>query len=275
MTDGPPARGIIRIAARGVAARRRAYRNPPVQRPRLCVFDLDGTLIDSLQDVARAANTALELLGLTPRPLPDYRYLVGEGLPNLCSRLIGASHPHLVARLTELARAWYRAGMLEHTRPYPGVCPMLDSLRGAGMHLAVLSNKPHDMTVRIVRSFWPDDLFARVVGYTAETLRKPDPTMVLRICADLDVPPSQTCLVGDTPIDVETAARAGTCMLAVTWGFRTRADLESAGATRLADSPADVPRLLGCCGSEGPGAPLPPVPGASHSAVAMRPRQSS
>lgn len=212
----------------------------PAQPPPACIFDLDGTLVDSLPDIAEALNDCLDLLGLPVRPFEDYRYMVGEGVPMLCRRAIGQTHPHLVDRLAELARARYRIRPLRHTRPYAGVPEMLDRLRAGGTCLAVLSNKPHELATRIVRTFWPDNRFACIQGYVEETLRKPDPHYVLRICEALSVSPTDTWLVGDTPTDIETARRAGAHCLAVAWGFRTRADLESAGATHVVDRPADV-----------------------------------
>jgi len=213
--------------------------------PAACVFDLDGTLVDSLHDIAQALNDCLELLGLPPRPPEDYRYMVGEGVPRLCQRAIGESHPHLVQRLIELARPRYRTRFLEHTRPYAGVPELVRDLRARGLRLGVLSNKPHELTRRIVEHFWPDDTFVWVQGYVEEDLRKPDPSHLLRVCDALGVPPARVCLIGDTPTDVQTAQNAGTQMLGVTWGFRTREDLLEAGATRIVDSPQEVPAALG------------------------------
>ncbi len=212
---------------------------------RLCVWDLDGTLVDSLRDIAEAANGALELLGLDPRPVDDYRYLVGEGVPRLCTRLLDDQHPELLGRLIELTRARYRARPLVHTRPYPGVPEALERLRAAGWKLAVLSNKPHALTLRVVRAFWPDH-FDAIQGYTAEALRKPDPTQLQRLCDRLGIPAGQTVLVGDTPTDIETGRRAGVRAIGITWGFRTRDDLAAAGAGEIVDTPAElVGRLLG------------------------------
>jgi phosphoglycolate phosphatase len=208
--------------------------------PHVCIFDLDGTLVNSLPDIAEALNECLELLGLDPRPVDDYRYLVGEGVPMLCRRVLGQSHPHLVARLTELARAAYRARPLRYTKPYRGVSQLIARLRAARVRLGVLSNKPHDMTVRMVRTFWPNGQFAAIQGYVDDDRRKPNPHYLLRMCESLGVQPAQTWLIGDTPTDVQTAARAGAVFVGVTWGFRTRQDLEAAGAQVIADHPDDI-----------------------------------
>jgi len=215
-----------------------------VKPPGLCIFDLDGTLVDSLRDIAEATNECLELLGLRPHPVESYRYMVGEGVPALCERALGRTHPHLVARLAELTRARYRTRPLRHTRPYPGVGEMLEQLRAAGIRLAVLSNKPHELTLTVVRAFWPEGVFACVQGYLDEEHRKPNPYYVLHICRQLAVPPDHTWLVGDTPTDVDTARRSGTGVVAVSWGFRTREDLLAAGADRIVDSPAELVRLV-------------------------------
>jgi phosphoglycolate phosphatase len=219
---------------------------PAVKSPALCIFDLDGTLIDSLHDIAEAANECLELLGQPARPVDDYRYLVGEGIPRLAERALGETHPHLVRRLAELARPRYRVRPLRNTHPYPGVPEAARRLRQCGLKLAVLSNKPHEMTVSIVRAFWPDSAFDCVQGYEQEKHRKPDPYHVLQICALLGVSPSQAWLIGDTPTDVETARRCGAAFVGVTWGFRSRADLEGAGATRIVDHPPQLLTELGC-----------------------------
>ncbi len=210
--------------------------------PRLIIFDLDGTLVDSLRDIADALNECLELLGLPARPVGNYRYMVGEGVPTLCRRAVQGDRPDLVARLAELARAFYRASPLLHTRPYPGVAELIATLRARGHALAVLSNKPHDMTVRVVRSFWPDGEFRAVRGYTLESLRKPDPAQALDICRELAVEPRRTWLVGDTPTDIQTARRADMTAVAVAWGFRLPDDL--ADADRVIHRPADLLDLL-------------------------------
>jgi phosphoglycolate phosphatase len=217
-----------------------------VKPPALCIFDLDGTLVDSLRDIAEALNECLELLGLATYPIDSYRYMVGEGVPKLCERALGRSHPHLIDRLIELARPRYRVRPLRHTRPYPGVGAMIERLRQARVKLAVLSNKPHEMTVSVVRAFWPDHTFDLIQGYVEEHRRKPDPYYVLQICDSLGASPSETCLIGDTPTDIETARRSGTISISVTWGFRSRADLTGAGAPRTVDSPAQLAAALGC-----------------------------
>ena len=209
-------------------------------KPQACVFDLDGTLVDSMRDIADAFNWCLELLGLSARPVPAYRYLVGEGVPRLCSRAIGRTHPHLVRRLSELARPVYRAQLTRHTRPYSGISEAVDRLRGAGVKLGVLSNKPHNATVRVVEAFWAPGCFDVVQGFVEEHLRKPSPHYLLRLCERMGVLPERTWMVGDTPTDVATAQAAGVVGIGVTWGFRTRDDLLAAEAQYIVDHPSQL-----------------------------------
>jgi phosphoglycolate phosphatase len=208
--------------------------------PLAYIFDLDGTLVDSLRDIAESMNAALELLGLPPREVTDYRYMVGEGVPVLCQRLIGGTHPQYLQRLAELGRAQYRLRPLRHTRPYIGIPELIARLGERGGGLAVLSNKPQELTTLCVDGLWPCGVFRSVVGYTEERLRKPNPETLLRICHDLGVAPADALLVGDTPTDVETARNAGVRCTAVTWGFRTRQDLLAAGAAHIIDDPAEL-----------------------------------
>lgn len=208
--------------------------------PSAVVFDLDGTLVDSLRDIAEAMNECLRTLSLPEKPIDHYRYLVGEGVPVLCQRVLAGEHAELLEPLIKMVRTRYRERPLFHTKPYVGVIELVERLRGAGVPLGVLSNKPDEMTRLVVREFWPNSEFAVVQGYVEEHLRKPDPTQLLRICDSLRARPGATWLVGDTPTDVETAARAGVHCVAVTWGFRTRDDLVAAGAVDVVDAPYQV-----------------------------------
>ncbi|MBK8915409.1 MAG: HAD family hydrolase [Phycisphaerales bacterium] len=211
--------------------------------PSACIFDLDGTLVNSLHDIADALNDCLELLGLPAHPIDDYRYMVGEGVPTLCQRAIGRSHPHLVGRLIELARPRYRLRPMDRTQLYPGIAALVERLRRSGVPLAVLSNKPDEITRAMVAAFFPGGEFREVYGCRVEALRKPDPTVALQIAAALGQAARDVWVIGDTPTDVETAQRAGMHCVAVTWGFRTRADLETAGAPIVIDHPDE---LLAC-----------------------------
>lgn len=217
----------------------------PLPRPAALIFDLDGTLVDSLRDIAESLNHCLQLLGLPTFPVEDCRYMVGEGVPKLCQRAIGHTHPHLVPRLAELVRAFYRTRMLRHTRPYPGIPELVRRLRAGGVRLGVLSNKPHDMTARVVGAFWPDGVFELVYGYLEEQHRKPSPFYLQQMCQALGVSGREVWLVGDTPTDIQTAHAAGVLAVGAAWGFRTRTDLELAGADRVVQRPEELLDAVG------------------------------
>lgn len=212
----------------------------PPAPPAAIVFDLDGTLIDSLADIGSALNARLELLGLPTHSLDALRYMVGEGLPKLCERAIGETAPQLVARLVDLTRAHYRTRLTQETRPYDGVRELIAQLSRQGTPLAVLSNKPHDLSVRVVETLWPEQPFELVYGHDAVYPRKPDPGRLLNICEQLGQAPDAVWMVGDTPTDIQTALAAGTVPVGVTWGFRRREDLSEAGAEYIVDHPHEL-----------------------------------
>lgn len=208
-----------------------------IPTPAACVFDLDGTLVDSIRDVADALNHGLSLLGLPEYTVAECQAMVGDGVPMLCQRALGGNHAALAARLAELVRAEYRTCAVRHSRPYAGIEQLIATLRSAGIPLAVLSNKPHELTERVVRAFWPGDTFRQVRGYTHEHLRKPAPDALLQICDALGVSPAKTWMIGDTATDIETARAAGAVSIAVSWGFRSPDELRPAGPDRLFDTP--------------------------------------
>ncbi|MCA9242974.1 MAG: HAD-IA family hydrolase [Phycisphaerales bacterium] len=218
---------------------------PARKPPALCVFDLDGTLIDSLRDIANAVNASLALFGRTPWPLEAVQTMVGEGVPVLCRRAMPDAPESDVQRLIELTRGRYRAFAMEHTRPYLGIKEMVQRLAATGAKLGVLTNKPHGISCRIVRALWPNGEFAQVEGYVREAARKPNAGTLLRMAETAGVSIGETVLIGDTPTDVKTAANAGSRVLAVTWGFRGRAELEAAGAREFVDRPEEIPAALG------------------------------
>jgi phosphoglycolate phosphatase len=202
---------------------------------RLAVFDLDGTLVDSLDDLHASVNHALAVVGLPGRSRPEVRGFVGEGARVLLAKAV-APRDELLEPALAAWRAHYEAHCLDHTLPFPGIGPLL---AGAGRILAVHTNKPGLMARKILDGLGLLQRFAVVVGGD-EAPRKPDPTGLLGIMAKVGVRPAETVFVGDSRHDVETARRAGVAVVAVTWGLGDRADLVAAGATSFASTAAEL-----------------------------------
>lgn len=205
------------------------------------LFDLDGTLVDSLEDIARALDRAFDDHGLPRPPRSALRGWVGGGARNLVQQAVDAP---LVDGILARFQHHYAAAPAEHTALYPGLAAVLDALVERGVRLAVISNKPHDLTVAIAAQLlarWP---FAEIVGHRPGVPLKPDPTAALALAHALDVPPARCALVGDAATDVATARAAGMRAIAVTWGFRPRASLEAAHPDGIADHAAELLALL-------------------------------
>jgi phosphoglycolate phosphatase len=207
--------------------------------PFALLFDLDGTLIDSDADLAAAANRARGALGLAPLPVPDVRRHVGHGLAYLLQHVVPAD---LHARLPEARDAfvaWYRAHLLDATRPYPGAAEALDVLRGHP--LGIVTNKPAMFLDPIIAGLGWGDRFGVVVGGDTLPERKPHPVPLLHAIARLGATPGRALYVGDSEVDRETAAAAGVRFLCVGWG-RAAAD-EAAPLASYGDLPARVRAL--------------------------------
>ncbi len=210
------------------------------------IFDLDGTLLDTLEAIADAANSAMRLLGLPMRPLNDYRFLAGQGLPHLIEGLLGPEHIARFDQAITAHRAGYDARGDALTHVFPGITDTLTTLRHAGCKLAVLSNKPHAMTVRAVERFFQPGTFDVVLGHRDGHAPKPDPAGALEVLTALHATPSRTAYVGDTDVDMQTGRSAGLHTVGVLWGFRDRAELLQHGAHVLVDQPSQiVPIVLG------------------------------
>ncbi len=207
---------------------------------RAAIFDLDGTLADSLGDIAGAMNEALAARGWKQHPLPDYQNFIGEGVEHLARLAAPSLEDAQVQAFVDDYRARYAARIDQDTRPYEGIAELLDALVAAKVPLAVLSNKRDDFTVELVkRRFgkWP---FHAVRGERVNVKRKPDPAAALEIAAALGVDPADCVFVGDTAIDIKTAVAAKMLPVGVLWGFRGRAELLNAGAKRLIAHPREL-----------------------------------
>lgn len=206
------------------------------------VFDLDGTLVDTLADVASAMNHTLATHALPQHRPDDYRRFIGEGVERLVERALPAAELDLARKDAVVAefRAYYAEHLLDQSTPYPGVPELLAALTRRRVPMCVLSNKPDPATRRIIAALFPAAGFAAVVGQRPGKPRKPDPSGALELAELMRVAPARCAFVGDTGIDMATARAAGMRAVGVGWGFREPAELRAHGAERLIDHPAQL-----------------------------------
>ena len=203
------------------------------------VFDLDGTLTNTLNDIATAMNRALRIHGLPEFPVEAYRYLVGDGAKMLARRAV-RDRLDMAETVRQEYQAYYQEHTLDTTQPYPGIPELLRGLTERGIQVCVLSNKPHADTCGVVRHFFPEIPFAQIRGQVEGVPVKPDPTGALMIADALGLKPEEFVYLGDTNVDMRTARKAGMHPVGVTWGFRTAEELTEAGAERLIGNPTDL-----------------------------------
>ncbi len=222
-------------------------------RFRATLFDLDGTLLDTLDDIATAANQVLATRGFPTHSHPHYRMLIGEGVVKLMRRALpemhrdeATVHACVAAYVQEYERCWN-----VQTKPYAGVPEMLDALVIRGLKLAVLSNKPDQFTQRCVDELLAKWAFDVVLGASDKFPRKPDPASAIEIARRLGVLPAECLYVGDSGIDMQTARAAGMCAVGALWGFRDQEELLKDGARLLINKPSEVLEYLDRTGPPG------------------------
>ena len=210
------------------------------------LFDLDGTLLDTLEDLGNAANRVLARNGFPIHDVDTYRYLVGEGAVMLINRALPEDkrNDDTIRVCVQAFRDEYGRNWNVKTRPYNGVTEMLDALAMHGLKMAVLSNKPDDFTKRCVTEFLPNWTFDMVLGHSNSIPLKPDPAGAKEIAKCLNVPPSNFIYLGDTAIDMKTAVAAGMFPVGALWGFRTGKELRENGAQILIKRPQELLNLL-------------------------------
>ena len=208
---------------------------------KLAIFDLDGTLIDTIEDLGTAVNHALGLRGLPQHSIAQYRDMVGHGIRQLVINALGpaASDPLTDEVLSDFVD-YYVAHIDVHTRPYPGMQQLLADLQKKGIRLSVASNKFQQGTEKLVREFFPDIHFVAVLGNSPELPLKPDAAVVQLIMEKAGVSREETVFVGDSATDMKTAANGGVRSIGVSWGFRPRTDLQESGAMDIADSAEEL-----------------------------------
>lgn len=206
------------------------------------IFDLDGTLIDSLEDLADAMNTVLRANGFPEHPTDAYRYFVGDGMEMLVRRALPEhlSDSKSAVPYVEAMKSAYPGGRSPKTRPYEGIPELLDACGHAGLTTAVLTNKPDDPTQELISLLFPGAPFALAWGSRPDLPKKPDPAGALRLAERIGCFPEQCVFIGDSAVDIKTANAAGMYAVGALWGFRTADELIGAGARMLLSRPADL-----------------------------------
>jgi len=213
--------------------------NSPIK---LVIFDLDGTLIDSLTDLALSTNHSLALHGLSEHPVEQYKQFVGNGLDKLIERALPPNR-----RDTETRKQvkndflnHYTVHLNDHTQPYPGITELLDELKARSVQLAVATNKPQEAARCIVKEKMGSTPFISVLGQTPERAVKPNPKIVFEIMAIANVQPAETLYIGDSGVDMQTARNSGIKGIGCKWGFRSERELIENGASSLIAHPSEI-----------------------------------
>jgi phosphoglycolate phosphatase len=213
---------------------------------RAVLFDLDGTLLNTLQDIAESANSALIKAGFTAHPVDDYRYFVGEGMRTLALKALpeNARHPETVEKVMHLFEDEYEQRWDKNTAVYAGIPALLDSLTAGNIKKAVFSNKPQRYTTASVDKYLANWHFDVVLGASEDIPRKPDPRGALLIASKLGIPPKQFVYLGDTSLDMQTAVAAAMYPVGALWGFRPSDEIISGGAKKLIAKPIELMQLF-------------------------------
>lgn len=207
------------------------------------IFDLDGTLADTLYDLADAVNHGLTQLGFPVHPYESYKSFVGNGVKKLCYRALLENKKDETDRLLEIFTERYNKHFLDKTCLYDGIRELLAVLSENGVSLAVATNKPQEFAVQIIEKLLPEFEFVKVLGGCSEREKKPSPQIIHDILAEL---PKQekVFMIGDSDVDILTAKNAGISSIGCLWGFRTRNELESAGSGCIAETPQDIAKYI-------------------------------
>ncbi len=213
---------------------------------RAILFDLDGTLLDTLVDIAGSMNAALSRFGFPTHPTDSYRYFTGDGMDGLVRRILPEDRrdDETVNKCLAVAKDHYRRHWSDNTSAYPGIPELLSALEGFGLPKAVLSNKPDEFTRIMVEKLLRRWLFQIIRGQKPRVPKKPDPAAALDIADELKIPPDRFIYLGDTNTDMQTANAAGMYAVGVLWGFRDAQELLENGAKALVETPQDIMRLL-------------------------------
>lgn len=213
---------------------------------KLVIFDLDGTLLNTIADLAHSTNYALNKLGYPTHEIEKYNFMVGNGIDKLFERALpeGEKSKENVLRVRKEFVPYYDIHNADDSRPYPGIPELLSYLQDAGIQITVASNKYQAATQKLIDHYFPEIHFTAVFGQREGIKVKPDPTVVFDILEVAKVTKEEVLYVGDSGVDMQTAANAGVTVCGVTWGFRQRAELEEFSPQYIVDTAEEIKRLI-------------------------------
>lgn len=209
---------------------------------RLVIFDLDGTLLNTIDDLGNACNHAMRTLGYPTHGLVAYPMMVGNGITKLIERALPdeARTPHIISEARRIFVSYYNDHCCDATVPYPGIPELIEELTRRGINLAVASNKYQEAVTRIIAHYFPQANFKSVLGQNEGIPVKPDPSIVFEVLTECPTPKAETLYVGDSGVDIETARRACVESVGVTWGFRPEKELRDHYADHIISDPDDI-----------------------------------
>nr|WP_294925566.1 HAD family hydrolase [uncultured Flavobacterium sp.] len=209
------------------------------------IFDLDGTLVNSLEDIADSMNKVLQGLNYPTHSYDVFQYFIGSGLRNTVSKALPASNnsdEQIEICLERMVKGYSESCTLK-TKPYEGIIELLDTLATRNIKVAVFSNKADELTKKIATEIFPD-YFNTAVGLSVESLKKPNPSKALEISKNWNLKPEEVIFVGDSDIDMQTAVNANMFPVGVTWGYRTEEELKASGAKLVLHNPTELINVL-------------------------------
>lgn len=212
-----------------------------------CIFDLDGTLVDSIKAISYTSNLTLSKYGLGPISEEKYKIFVGDGYKKLIERALIYSGDKDLINYEDALKTYteyFKIHCMHEVKPYDGIKDMLHALKEKGVKIAVLSNKPHERTLDNIYGVFGEDYFDMVSGEKEGVRRKPDPIGAIITAESLGISPKECLYIGDTSTDMETGIKAGMDTIGVTWGFRTREELESYSPKYVIDHPSEITKIV-------------------------------
>lgn len=213
---------------------------------KLIIFDLDGTLLDTLQDLGDSCNAILQRFGYPIHQLPAYKKFVGNGVQKLIERALPehARTTEIIATLLTAFKTYYEEQTISHTRPYAGIVALLQTLKSSGYLISVASNKYHEAVIPLMEKYFPTIAFDLILGHRTGHPAKPDPDIVWDTLRTLGIAKENCYYVGDSSVDMDTANNAGVTAIGVTWGFRDENELRQHGAKHIIHVPQELLNIV-------------------------------